>query len=81
MRVLSEESTQENQELVVGMIERPNVNEIRGKTRHGVLGKFPTRRARVLFTDELPHVASALLIRIVDYELRADVQYVRLSPR
>lgn len=49
-----------------------NANETRGKTRHGLPGKFPTRRrARVLFTDELPHVASVLLIRTVDYELRA----------
>lgn len=55
-----------------------NANEIRGKTRHGLPGKFPTRRARVLFTDELPHVASVLLIRTVDYELRADVQYIRM---
>jgi len=28
---------------------------------------------RVLFTDELPHVTSVLLIRTVDYELRADI--------
>lgn len=54
--------------LVVRTVEQSNVNEIRGKIQHGLPSKFPTRRARVLFTDELSHV---LLIRIVDYELRA----------
>jgi len=53
--------------------------EIHGKTRHGLPGKFPTRRACVLFTDELVcrRVALVLLVRSVDYELRTDVAAMR----